>query len=944
MSPQGGVKMSQQGIYDTLHSLFSDGDVIEIRLKSKGKLYSGYYDYGHFLKLSEDVAKYDELQGTEAIYFTANPVQDVLLARCNNRIQRATITTADHNTKYRRYLLLDIDPERPAGTTSTVAQHNQSIELAYTVAKGMTEDYGWPDPVIGDSGNGAHLMYRIDEPNTPEAKELVDNAISAIISVSDTTPGIKKEKWSNAARIWRLYGTMNRKGDELPDKGLYHRRSMLLQVPEDIQVVTTEQLEAMAAHYQPESETHSKTKSKKSKNKFDIEGWMDKHDIKVVRTKKEPGRTIYVLETCPLISDHTGNKEAVIMQWESGKLGFKCHHGSCDGKGWKDVREKYEPGYMDKRKTYEAGPDFMDGKTFVPKIVGDDIISKHDIITFPDSMDLLLFKDGVFNLKNGEQLLRVIIKDKLGEHFQRNRLAEVISYIQISTYTDRDEINRNTYLVNVKNGMYDVINDKLLDHDPKYKSTIQLNVTWKRGATCEAITKFLSEVATPEAQAQVIQYAGYSCTPDIKYQRSLLIDGPQQNGKSTFLEMVCHMMGQDNVSQQSLQALNEDRFSREQLNNKLVNFYGDLPAKKLYDNSIFKMLTSDKYIDGEKKHGQKFRYKNNIHQMYALNKVPVLDNPDELAFFRRIICVTFPKSFEGKADRDLIGKITTEPEISGFFNLAMLGLRILLKQNEFCYNKSVEDIQTGYLNKSDPITSFIEDCVEYNNGTISKDSLYHHFTVWCGTHNIYPVIKKETLGKRLINEFGFQSGRESTGDRKGLWLHVGFVTKGKDFDESDDSVRVPPENMTATLTDENQQQDPEFIPHPSGCQGIKDTMFYVEQIINKGYDYSDCIEKSVKTTLTPRRIVSETPTAPTKTAVRVEDSTLTDSDGTLTDTTEHKTIRIKILKKIPVFTAVDGNDYELNKDDIVSLPWIHAELFLKRKFACQVTDNLDVVI
>jgi len=541
----------------------------------------------------------------------------------------------------------------------------------------------------------------------------------------------------------------------------------------------------------------------------------------------------------------------------------------------------------------EELPEFMDGKRFVPKVLGDDILKHYNIVTFPDSMDIGLFINGVFNIANGAQLLQEIITEKLDDFFQKNRLQEVITYIQISTYTSRYDMNKHTNLINVRNGMYDVKEDILLEHDPKYKSTIQLNVVHDAIAECPTICKFLSEVTTPEGQAKVIQYAGYSCTPDIKFQRSLLIDGPQQNGKSTFLEMVCHMIGQENTSQQSLQSLNDDRFAREQLNNKLVNFYGDLPAKKLHDNSVFKMLTSDQYIDGEKKYGQKFRYKNTIHQMYALNKVPELSDPDELAFFRRLICVSFPKSFEGEADRGLSNKITTVSEISGFFNMAMTGLRILLEMDEFAYNKSVEDIQKEYLNKSNPIATFLDECTEYSNEEISKKGIYETFKAWCKLHNITTVPKNISFSTHL-KKLGYEDYRKAQGNREYFWCNLSYVTEGVDINK----IRPSSEY---NLDGYNQQQEGQPSEYPS----INHILSYtnLKTIIYSGYR-----EKNVLLVRELGRIDPITQSSDTSESAQVESDTRTNSDGSQRDTVNFIRVTIKNLQvdgKTPITTVLD---------------------------------------
>ena len=72
---------------------------------------------------------------------------------------------------------------------------------------------GWPEPVVGDSGNGAPLLYRVDLPNDPESSELVKGVLEALdFGFSDGAVEVDTAV-ANAARIWKPYGTTARKGD-----------------------------------------------------------------------------------------------------------------------------------------------------------------------------------------------------------------------------------------------------------------------------------------------------------------------------------------------------------------------------------------------------------------------------------------------------------------------------------------------------------------------------------------------------------------------------------------------------------------------------------------------------------------------------------------------------------------------------------------------------------
>ncbi len=124
---------------------------------------------------------------------------------------------------------MDFDPVRPSGVSATDAEKKAARQRALE-AREFLREIGWPEPVVGDSGNGYHLLYRIELPNDRESLELVKGTLEALaFRFSDRAVEVDTTT-CNAARIWKLYGTTARKGDDTEDRP--HRRSRLLQVPE----------------------------------------------------------------------------------------------------------------------------------------------------------------------------------------------------------------------------------------------------------------------------------------------------------------------------------------------------------------------------------------------------------------------------------------------------------------------------------------------------------------------------------------------------------------------------------------------------------------------------------------------------------------------------------------------------------------------------------------
>ena len=87
-----------------------------------------------------------------------------------------------------------------------------------------------------DSGNGAHLLLPFDYSNNEHAKNLASNILKGLAKRFNDSQIKVDESVFNAARIMRLPGTMNRKGDHLPKYP--HRLCKLLHVPHALRVYT----------------------------------------------------------------------------------------------------------------------------------------------------------------------------------------------------------------------------------------------------------------------------------------------------------------------------------------------------------------------------------------------------------------------------------------------------------------------------------------------------------------------------------------------------------------------------------------------------------------------------------------------------------------------------------------------------------------------------------
>ena len=323
-------------------SLFLDGSgagIVELRVPKAGYdgTISGYFsDPGALARAAVSVCG----KGP-GVYVTLNRVPSDLLGRANNRVKtKADTLTTDRDITRRVWLLLDFDPIRPAGISSTAREHDLAILVATEAAASLAAN-AWPAPVLADSGNGCHLLYRIDLPNDQASTDLIKSVLKAAFQRFGTSEIDVDIAVYNASRISKLYGTPAQKGDSTEDRP--HRVSRILSRPDVLEVVALELLQALAAEVVPEQPQRRSSAPAGPIPDFVLEQWIIDRGVRIHRGPvPHDGSEKWVLDHCPFNPEHK-HPDAAIFRQPTGRLGFKCLHNSCADKDWAEFRAVYDP-------------------------------------------------------------------------------------------------------------------------------------------------------------------------------------------------------------------------------------------------------------------------------------------------------------------------------------------------------------------------------------------------------------------------------------------------------------------------------------------------------------------------------------------------------------------------------------------------------------------------
>jgi hypothetical protein len=232
-----------QEVAGNVRKLTRPGQTVELRVKLKQ---GGARSYHYLHEEAEEMARQalrSEKEGAGAVYITLNPLKP--------EIRGSGRAAKDVDVLGRRLLLFDVDPDRPANTSSSEAEKDKARQKAQEVQDWLASQ-GFPAPVVADSSNGIHLLYVIDLPADDDG--LVKRVLKVLAHRFDSD-GVKVDTVvHNPSRITKLYGTLSRKGENTPDRR--HRRSKVLEWSQEHCCVPAQALQRVAAFAPAEPQQH----------------------------------------------------------------------------------------------------------------------------------------------------------------------------------------------------------------------------------------------------------------------------------------------------------------------------------------------------------------------------------------------------------------------------------------------------------------------------------------------------------------------------------------------------------------------------------------------------------------------------------------------------------------------------------------------------------------
>lgn len=361
---------------------------------------------------------------------------------------------------------------------------------------------------------------------------------------------------------------------------------------------------------------------------------------------------------------------------------------------------------------------------------------------------LHIYVDGVYSDKYAD-IERALIKHI--PTLTKARRAEVISYLDLIA---KNENLSNTDYVVCKNGLLNINTLELEEFTPNYISKNKIAVSYNPAAQSDVLDHTLDKIACfkPKLRRIIEEMVGYCLLRRNELGKSFILTGVGSNGKSTILDVLKALIGDDNISSLGMNELGV-RFKTAELYGKMVNIGDDISNSYIDDNSIFKKLVTGEAVNVERKGSDPFDFKNTSKLIFSANEVPRINDTSN-GLMRRLVIIPFNAEFKS-TDEDfdpfIKDKLLTTASLQHLLNIGLEGLKRVLKRNDF---ETVEEVKAElreYEKENNPILEFMEDFKIENE---PSTELYKRYVIWCSEGGLKPLGR--TVFTRNIKKQGYE--------------------------------------------------------------------------------------------------------------------------------------------------------------------------------------------
>lgn len=395
-------------------------------------------------------------------------------------------------------------------------------------------------------------------------------------------------------------------------------------------------------------------------------------------------------------------------------------------------------------------PIFFKNKTFLFDKFATYIQNKHNIIKINNQLHI--YKDGIY--VNGQYEIEAEMIKNIS-NLNRVKRNEVISYLNLLIRENTQQSDAN--MIVFKNGVHNIISDEFLSFSREIIINNKINWNYNPTAYSSLVDETLNKIACNDKEVRMLleEVIGYCMYRRNELGKAFILIGDKSNGKSTFLDMVKTMLGDENIASLDLGELG-DRFKSAELFGKLANIGDDIGDEFITNASIFKKLVTGDRINVERKGQDPFEFNNYAKFLFSANNIPRIKDKAG-AVQRRLVIIPFDAKFSiNDPDYKPYIKYDLRKQecIEYMISLGIEGLKRVLVNQKFSDSKRVERELEEYEEENNPIIGFFKEIEIDEIKNEATDIVYKRYSVYCSENNYYAV-SKIAFSKQVKKYYNF---------------------------------------------------------------------------------------------------------------------------------------------------------------------------------------------
>lgn len=363
---------------------------------------------------------------------------------------------------------------------------------------------------------------------------------------------------------------------------------------------------------------------------------------------------------------------------------------------------------------------------------------------------LHIYKDGIYRL--GLEDIQAEMINHIS-NLNKQKRNEVMAYLDLLI---RDNtLPSDAAYIAFSNGVYNIDTGEFCGFDPSLIITNKIDHEYRDGAYSEIADKTLDKLACHDSEIRALleEVIGYTFYRRNELRKAFILTGDRHNGKSTYLDMIAQLLGDDNTTALDLKELG-DRFKTAELFGKLANIGDDIGDEFIANPAVFKKVVSGDRVNAERKGQNPFDFTSYAKQLFSANNLPRIKDKSG-AVIDRLIIVPFDASFS-KDDPDydpyIKYKLRDESVMEYLVQIGIQGLKRVLENQGFTTNDKVQENLKEYEENNNPILIFLQDSNESDILERQTKYVYQKYSEFC-LSNSYQQLSNIEFSKQVKKFF-----------------------------------------------------------------------------------------------------------------------------------------------------------------------------------------------